>query len=125
MLLYTRFGDGFIMQKILRSKFLMMTIFLIFSLILEVLMFFYIKVGFIPKYILFDICTLALLSSVIFFIPSNKGSLIYLGIIMGIQCVSNVVNCVMYENCGDVFSVLYFKLFKEAARVFEFDFFNL
>ena len=88
-------------------------------------MFFYIKVGIMPKYILFNICTLVLLGTVIFFIPSNKGSLIYLSIMLGIQCVSNVINCVMYENCGDVFSVLYFKLFNEAARVFEFDFFNI
>jgi len=125
VLLYNRFGDGFIMQKILRSKFLMLAIFILFSLFLEVLMFFYIKVGFIPKYVLFNVCTLALLGSVIFFIPTNKGSLIYLSIVIGIQCVSNVVNCVMYENCGDVFSVLYFKLFNEAVRVFEFDFFNI
>lgn len=103
----------------------MIGIFIAFCLILEVLMFFYIKVGYLPRYILFNVCTLSLLGSIIFLIPSNKGSLIYLSVILVIQCVSNVVNCVMYENCGDVFSVLYFKLFNEAARVFEFDFFNI
>jgi len=113
------------MQKILKNKFMMTGIFLVFALLLELLMFFYIKVGILPRYILFNVCTLVLLGSIIFLIPSNKGSLIYLSIVLGIQCLSNVINCVMYENCGDVFSVLYFKLFKEAARVFEFDFFNI
>ena len=88
-------------------------------------MFFFIKEGILPSYILFNICTLVLLGSVIFLIPSNKGALIYLSTFLTIQCVSNVVNCVMYESCGDVFSVLYFKLFREAARVFEFSFFNI
>ncbi len=113
------------MQKSLRNKFLMIGIFLVFSLILEVAMFFYIKVGLIPKYVLFNICTMTLLGSIIFFIPSNKGSLIYLSIVLGIQCILNLGNCIMYDNCGDVFSVLYFKLFGEAIRVFEFDFFNI
>lgn len=113
------------MRKILLNKLMMMGLFVFFATILEVLMFFYIKVGYLPRYILFNVCTLSLLGSIIFLIPSNKGSLIYLSIIIGIQSLLNIVNCVMYDNCGDVFSVLYFKLFGEAARVFEFDFFNL
>ena len=113
------------MQKILKNKLLRIGIFLVLCLVLEVLMFFYIKVGYLPRYILFNICSLSLLGSIIFLIPSNKGSLIYLSCILVLQCIINIVNCVMYENCGDVFSVLYFKLFGEAARVFEFDFFNI
>ena len=88
-------------------------------------MFSYIRVGIVPKYILFDICSIALLGSVIFLIPSNKGSLIYLSVVLFIQCISNVANCVMYDNCGDVFSILYLTLFNEAKRAFEFDFFNI
>ena len=113
------------MQKILKNKLMMIGIFLCFSLILEILMFLFVKEGVIPQYILLNICILVLLGAITFLIPSNKMSLIYLSVVMTIQCVSNIANCVMYDNCGDVFSILYFKLFKEAARVFEFSFFSV
>ncbi len=113
------------MREIFKNKFIMIGIFMLFSILLEVIMFIYIRVGIFPVYILFNISALALLSSIIFLIPSNKASLIYLSIILFIQGVFNLGNCIMYENCGDVFSMLYFKLFGEAIRVFEFDFFNI
>lgn len=113
------------MLKILKNKFLMIGMFLVFSLVSEILMFFFVNGGLVPTYILLNVCTLVLLGSVIFFIPSNKASLIYLSCILGFQALLNIMNCMMYDNCGDVFSFLYLKLFGEAIRVFEVSFLNI
>lgn len=109
----------------LKNKTLMLSIFVVFSCVLEIIMFCFIKTSIMPKYILLNLCSVVLLGIVITLIPSNKGSLIYLGSVLFIQMTLNIANYVMYDNCGDVFSFLYFKLIREAARVFEFSFFNI
>ena len=103
----------------------MICIFVLFSLLVEIAMFAMLNNNIFPQYILLNICSMVLISSVIFLIPNNKWALIYLGIILFIQVILNNINCIMYDSCGDIFSVQYFKLFKEAARVFEFSFFNI
>lgn len=113
------------MSKFTKSKFLMLGIFVMFSLLLEITMFCFLKEMIIPKYILMNISTLLLLGLIIFFFPSQKASVVYLSVILFIQMALNLTNCIMYDTCGDIFSVIYFKLLREAARVFEFSFFSI
>lgn len=113
------------MKKFTSSKFLMLGIFVMFSLLLEIVMFCFLRETAIPKYILMNVSTLLLFGLVIFFFPSQKASVIYLSTILFIQMLLNLTNCIMYDTCGDIFSVIYFKLLREAARVFEFSFFSV
>ncbi len=113
------------MSKFTKSKFLMLSIFVMFSLLLEITMFCFLKETIIPKYILMNVSTLILFGLITFLFPSQKASVIYLSTILFIQMLLNLTNCIMYDTCGDIFSVIYFKLLKEAARVFEFSFFSI
>jgi phosphoglycerol transferase MdoB-like AlkP superfamily enzyme len=111
------------MKRKLLEKLTLISIFLIFYFLIEIIMFSWLKLGSFPKVMIVDILIAIFLSSIAIIFKSHKTSIIYLSLLLFIFGLIALVNQTMnLELNGEIFSVTQFLYADEALNVFMTDF---
>lgn len=95
------------------------------TLFLELVVFWSLDFGTFPKYFLFDISYMLIISGIIFMMNKRRGKIVLIGILLGIQVILNCVNACYYSALGDIFSWDLIVLGNEAAKAFNFSFLDV
>lgn len=109
-------------KKDVLNRLIYILIFAIGSFLLEIIAFTTMGFGVLPKYILFDIAFIMIISAILFLIKSRRAKLILTIIIISIQVVINCVNVCYYKALGDIFSFDLLTIGEEAAKAFNLSF---
>ena len=107
------------MKDVFKIKIPFILIFLLFYIIYEIMLFSYVNMSGLPRYFFLDFIIVLFFASIIFFIRSNKASIIILAIFMLFNMVLFFTNAIIYSIFGDIFSIHYLKVLDEAEQVFE------
>lgn len=107
------------MKDVFKIKIPFILIFLLFYIIYEIMLFAYVKMSGLPRYFFLDFIIVLFFASIIFFIKSNKASIVILAIFMLFNMVIFFTNAIIYSIFGDIFSIHYLKVLDEAEQVFE------
>ncbi len=110
------------------NSYLFSLIYVVFSLLFEVVQFAWLGFGFLPEYFLFDFAIILIIAFTIFILPGNaaKNSVMYF--FLGLQFILNIANITLYKVFGDILSFDMLLLGAEAATAFSLsfiDFLNL
>lgn len=110
------------MSTRLRSKFGLSLFYLISTIIIEIITFCMLGLGFLPENFLYDFAFMLMFMGVIFIIPNYLAQYIVSMIILVIQFVLMYVNYTLNNLYGDVFSFDMVKLFNETKQAITNDF---
>jgi len=112
-----------IMKRKLKEKLFLISIFLVFYFLIELIMFQWLNLGTFPKVFIVDVLVTIFLASLAIIFKSHKTSIIYLSILLFIFGLIALVNQTMnLELNGEIFSVSQFLYADEALNVFMTDF---
>ena len=101
------------------EKITLIGIFLVFYYLIQVMMFYWLKLEIFPQEFLVDFTIILILASIALVFKSHRGSKIYLGFLMIMFSVLVAVNETLnIELNGDIFSIYDFVLVGEATNVF-------
>lgn len=103
-------------------------VFVLMSIVAEMVNFVYLGFGILPKYIIFDLAFLLFGAGLIYLLPKKWMKITLFYIFFGLQIVLNCVNVTMNNVFGDILSLDMLKLGNEAVSAFSFeflDFFNI
>ncbi len=106
----------------LKKDFLIVLTYILTSIILEVTLFLFLKFGFLPTYILFDLGFLLLISGLLFILPGYKSKVAIALVFIILQSVLNCLNITLYNIFGDIFTFDMLTLGNEAAAAFSLNF---
>ncbi len=109
-------------KKLFREKFIYVIIFCLSNFLMEMLVFMRLGFGFYPKYVLFNVTYMVVVSALLFMIKKRKWKLTLSIFLLTFQAVVNCFNVCYYSVLGDIFSFDLLNLGAEAAGVFEFAF---
>ena len=113
------------MKALFLKKLAYVGIYITVALLIEILTFTSMGMGFFPKYFMMDISIILFLSVVIFVIPSFTAEAIIIVFLVTLQAVvSGINNCLNFVDNGYVFSVNMLNLAKEAAGAINGSFVN-
>lgn len=111
------------MKRLFKEKLILLGIFLIFYILIEMMMFTWLKLGFFPKFWLVDLLVMTVFASLSLIFKKHKTSIFYLSFFIFIAGLLALVNNTMnYELNGEIFSVMHLLYADEAANVFVADF---
>ena len=100
------------MQTRLISRFGLSLFYLACTIGIEIMTFVMLDIGFLPKYVLYDLGLMLMFMGIIFIIPNYLAQYIVTMFILLVQTVLTYVNYTLYHLYGDVFSFDMVKLFK-------------
>ena len=106
----------------LASKFGLSLFYLISTIVIEIMTFCMLKIGFLPENFLYDFAFMLMFMGIIFIIPNYLAQYIVSMIILVAQIVIMYVNYTLYHLYGDVFSFDMIKLFNETKQAITSDF---
>ena len=107
------------MKRKILEKLILVTMFLLFYYLIELIMFRWLNMSVLPKQILVDFVVIFILASIGFLFKSHRGTKIYLGIFLVLLSLLALVNQTLnIELNGDVFSIYDVILVGEATNVF-------
>lgn len=112
------------MLEFIKSKLLLIVLFIFYFVIIELLTFQTLNLGIFPKYLILDISLILIIASFIFLMKTNKVSFIYLSICLFACIILYLTNSIIYFIFGDIFSLEKLFLIGEANEVFEVAFLN-
>ena len=104
------------------SKFGLSLFYFITTILLEIMMFCMLDIGFLPEHFLYDVSFILMFTGIIFIIPNYLAQYIVSMIIIIAQLVITYVNYTLYHLYGDVFSFDMVKLFNETKQAITSDF---
>ena len=111
------------MKRIFLEKFVLLTIFFVFYILIEMIMFYWLSFGLFPKIMIVDVVVTLVLASIAFLFKSHKTSIIYLSFWLFLAALVALVNFTMnYELNGEIFSIMHLLYAGEALNVFVADF---
>lgn len=111
------------MKQHLKEKLMLISVFLLFYFIIELIMFHWLNLGILPKVFMVDVIITLFLSSIAIVFKSHKVSIIYLSFLLGLFGLIALVNQTMnLELNGEIFSVTQFLYADEALNVFMVEF---
>lgn len=107
------------MKRKLFEKLIMIGLFFIFYNLIQLIMFYWLKMNLLPSQYLIDFTIILIISSVALIFNSHKSSKIYLSFLLGFLSFIVLVNETLnLELNGDIFSIYDFVLVGEATNVF-------
>ncbi|ERJ11879.1 LTA synthase family protein [Haloplasma contractile] len=106
----------------IKQKTISLCFFLLFFIIIEILTFHALGLGFAPNYFMLDVAFVAVLGSIVFIIKSDKAVRIYLTSWIFLFTMLYITNTTMFRLFGDIFTLEKLFLVNEADQVFEFNF---
>ena len=106
----------------LASKFGLSLFYLISTVIIEIMTFCMLEIGFFPENFLYDFAFMLMFMGIIFIIPNYLAQYIVSMIILFVQIVLMYVNYTLFHLYGDVFSFDMIKLFNETKQAITSDF---
>jgi len=104
------------------SKLGLSLFYLIATLLIEIMTFCMLDIGFLPEHFLYDFSFMLMFMGIIFIIPNYLAQYIVSMVIIVIQFVLTYVNYTLYHLYGDVFSFDMVKLFNETKQAITSDF---
>lgn len=115
--------SGGLMKRLVLEKLTLMTIFIIFYFIIEIVTFKWLGLDFLPNFLFIDFLIVLMLSSVALLFKSNRLSKTYLTLLLLVFLVISFTNQTMkIELNGEIFSLSHFKYVDEATNVFLIEF---
>lgn len=97
-------------------------VFMVMSILAEVVNFIYLGLGILPKYVAFDLAFFLFVAGLIYLAPKKWIKLTVFYVFYGLQIIINCVNVTMNKVFGDVLSLDMLKLGNEAVSAFSFEF---
>lgn len=110
------------------NSYLFPLMYLVFSVVFEILQFLWLGFGVFPKYLFLDLGIILVISAIIFILPNNISKNIVMYFFLTLQFILNITNITLYKVFGDILSFDMLLLGAEATTAFSFqfiDFFNL
>lgn len=111
-------------KKQILDKLKYVLIFSLATISLEIVAFWSLNFGFLPKYFLFDFSYILIISGVLFLMNNRTNKIILITTLLSIQLILNCVNASYNSVLGDVFSFDLLKIIGEATKVFKLSFIN-
>lgn len=102
------------MKRYLGKKSSALIIFVLASIICEVVTFCILGFGLFPTYFLIQLSLTLIVASIIFIIPGHNISVVLYSVVLLFQCVLSVTNIVLYRVFGDIFTTDLLALVREA-----------
>ena len=107
-------------EKKFKNSYIYGLIFIIFSIILEVISFIRLNLGFLPTYFGIEFSIILILAGLIFIIPTEPLKIILMSVFFGAQFILNLVNTCLYKTIYDLVTVdMIFTISAEGANAFE------
>ena len=103
------------MKKLFFEKMIYIVVFCVTSILLEMMVFLRLGFGVLPKYIMFNITYLIVVSGLLFLAKKRKLKLFICIFLLIIQALINCINLCYFRALGDIFSFDLLKLGAEAA----------
>lgn len=103
------------MKKLFFDKLIYIVVFCVTSVILEMMVFLRLGFGVLPKYVMFNIAYLIIVSGILFASRKRKFKLFVCVFLLIVQALINCVNLCYFRALGDIFSFDLLKLGAEAA----------
>ena len=111
-------------KKQILDKLKYVLIFSLATISLEIVAFWSLNFGFLPKYFLFDFSYILIISGILFLMNNRTNKIILITTLLSIQLILNCVNASYNSVLGDVFSFDLLKIIGEATKVFKLSFIN-
>jgi phosphoglycerol transferase MdoB-like AlkP superfamily enzyme len=105
------------MKNLLKNKFQIILLFMVFYLIVEMITFFWVDFSILPKAFTIDFVIAFAIGSVTFLFKSRKASIIYLSFFAFVFLLLFLLNVNMYTVYLDLFTIQQFQLIGEATDV--------
>lgn len=118
------------MKKVKENKFnnnyIYGFIFIIFSIIIEIVTFMRLNLGFLPTYFVIEFLVILILAGFIFIIPTEALKIILMSVFLGVQLIIGIVNSCLYTTISDLVTIdMIFTISGEGANAFEFNHLDL
>ena len=97
-------------------------LYMIFSILLEMVSSISLGFGVLPTYIVFDLAFLFIISGILYLIRNDKAKYIIASILLLVQVVLNIANNTLFDTFGVVFHLKMLTLGAEATAAFSFEF---
>ncbi len=110
------------MRQLLREKGMLFLVLILFYILLQAILFAWLRFSILPEYFFIDLLLIVALSSVILLIKSNKWVIVYLSVIYALALFMFLINATMDKVYHDVFTLQQLQLAGEATKVFEWSF---
>lgn len=111
------------MKRRLLEKLILVSVFLIFYILIEIITFSWLNLSFLPENYIIDIVVAFLFASVSFIFKSHRISKIYLSLVLFLVLIVSLVNQTLsIELNGEVFSIYHILLAQEVTNVFSADY---
>ena len=112
------------MKVNLKNRLVITATFLLTAIILEIFTFAILEISILPTYFWMDFGIILCTAGLINLFPNEKGMVITSLVILLIQTVLSYLNMTMFDIYGDLFSLQFLKLTKEARAAWEVNFVN-
>ena len=113
------------MEKIYSREWLHPTIFIVFSILLEIINFASLGFGVLPKYFLLDFAFILIYLGILFLTPTGgKTWIILASVLLFVQVFLNILNNTLYRMLSEVFDFSMLSLGGQAVQIFDASFVN-
>ena len=110
------------MKVSLKNRIIITANFLVLAVLLEIFTFTLLQISILPTYFLMDFGIMLCIAGLINLFPNEKGMVISSLIVLFIQTILGYLNITMFDIYGDLFSLQFLKLTKEARAAWEINF---
>ena len=113
------------MKQLFKDKLSYILIYCLGNVLLEMLVFFRLGFGVYPKYVMFNLTYLIIVSGLLFVFQSRRKKLVLSIFLLAFQTLINCVNICYYRALGDIFSFDLLRLGVEAVAAFNITFLDI
>lgn len=107
------------MKRYLQKKGCAFVLFVVASVVCEVITFGMLKFGLFPTYFIIPLALMLLVASIIFIIPGHVLPIILYSAILLLQCVVSIANIILHKVFGDIFTMDLLALARDAKNAID------